>query len=489
MRKQYIEINIATVGSGPAHETITRLASHMPLGRHDLPRIRLIACAGKNLPRGYQDAVRAAGGAWYPSFQQMLAAHPEINVLAMLSEDPGLVASLRREIPSGVSVLDHVSLHFLQALTIMSEESGKCKADLQEGRSLLQAMMDEIHDDVLFLDSEQRILDVNQHVCDRLGKTKEELLNKPCREVAEQGASLSCPGDETSCPFHIAMRQGRDAEALHTLVDAEGRVHYYHVRAFPISPVNGEQPTKVIEVRRDVTLRTEMEKRLQQAEKLAAIGELSTYIAHEIRNPLFAIGGFANALLRAPELGDGAQQKVRIILEESKRLDNILKSILNFARPTVADSSEVDVNAVVHETIQLMSIGSEERNIQVELHLSELVARARGDGELLKQCLINLIKNALEAMPEGGTLSVVSGMNNHEVFISIKDTGIGIPPQDQDMIFNPFFTTKKNRGSGLGLAMTKKIISDLGGSLRLTSQVGQGTKVIITLPLFAAVGP
>lgn len=489
MRKKNIEMNIATVGFGPAHETIIRLASHIPFERPDLPRIRLVACAGKDLPRGYRDAVQAAGGICYPSHREMLAAHPRINILAVLPEDPDLVASLRREIPSGVSILDHVSLHFLQALAIMSEESGKCKADLQEGRSLLQAVMDEIQDDVLFLDSEQRILDVNRHVCDRLGKSKEELLNKPCREVSVQGASISCPDDETSCPFHIALREGRDAEALQTLVDAQGRVHYYHVRAFPISPVDGDQPTKVIEVRRDVTLRTEMEKRLQQAEKLAAIGELSTYIAHEIRNPLFAIGGFANALLRAPELTEGARQKVRIILEESKRLDNILKSILNFARPTVANSSEVNVNAVVHETIQLMSIGSEERNIHVELHLSEPVARARGDGELLKQCLINLIKNALEAMPEGGTLGVLSGMNSHEVFISIKDTGIGIPPRDQEMIFNPFFTTKKNRGSGLGLAMTKKIIGDLGGSLHLASQVGQGTKVTISLPLFAAVGP
>lgn len=488
MREKNRELNIATVGVGPAHETIVRLARQEHPARRGLPKIRLIASAGEDLPEQYRDAARAAGGACYPTFQQMLAAHPEINVLALLSEDPQAAWALRRETPQGVSILDQAALPFLQELAIMSEESGKCKMELREGRSLLQTMMDEIQDDVLFLDSEQRILDVNRHVCDRLGKTREELLNRPCREAAGQGESLACPAGETSCPFHLALRRGRDAEAMHTLVDAEGRVRYFHVRAFPVSPT-GEYPTKVIEVRRDVTLRTEMEKRLQQAEKLAAIGELSTYIAHEIRNPLFAIGGFANALLRSPELDENARQKVRIILEESKRLDNILKSIINFVRPTVADSSEVDVNLVLQDTIRLMSIGCEERNIHVQLQLADPVAKARGDAELLKQCLINVIKNALEAMPEGGTLRLATGMSRDEVFISIKDTGVGIPVQDQEMIFNPFFTTKKNRGSGLGLAMTKKIITDLGGSLELTSQVGQGTAVTIHLPPFAAVEP
>lgn len=369
----------------------------------------------------------------------------------------------------------------------MSQMSSKCKVDLVGQQSLLYAVMDKIHDDVFFLDAKGRILDVNRHVCERLGKKKEELLHKSCWEVASGADQNHCESGDPACSFRTTLHEGREAESLQTWVDVQGRANYCQIRTYPIFNKQGEVQ-KVIEMRRDVTLHTEMEKRLQQAEKLAAIGELSTYIAHEIRNPLFAIGGFANALLRSPDLATGASEKVRIILEESKRLDNILKSIINFARPTKGIVTEVDVNTVVLETMQLLSIGCKERGIAIDIQLAEDAARARGDAELLKQCLINLVKNSLEAMPGDGILTVSTGMESYYVYVKVTDTGVGIAAEIQDKIFNPFFTTKKTGGgSGLGLAMTKKIIGDLGGALSLESQVELGTTVTILLPPYLSV--
>lgn len=481
------DFHIGIVGTGPGFGSIIELMARPEL-EDFFPRMNLLACAGAGFPRKLAVKAEALGARIYDDYSQMLQAHPEINLLIELSGRPELLRGLRREVPPNISILDHTSAVFLCALLIMSEVSNKCKMDLSGQQTLLYTVMDEMPDDVLFLDVEGRIMDANRHVCERLDKNKEELLGKPCWEIAPGANRHGCIAGEPTCPFQVTLREGRDAETLQTWVDAQGRVRYYQVRTYPIFNSRG-QVHQVIEVRRDVTLRTEMEKRLQQAEKLAAIGELSTYIAHEIRNPLFAIGGFANALLRAPDLASESREKVRIILDESKRLDNILKSIINFARPTKADTSEVDVNEVILDTIHLFSIGSKERGVTVDARLAEDVPRVRGDAELIKQCLINLIKNALEAMPDGGVLTVSSSMGTHDVHVMVRDTGLGIPKEAQHMIFNPFYTTKKKEGSGLGLAMTKKIIGDLGGSLHLESQVGTGTTVSINLPPFIPVEP
>jgi len=479
---------IGVVGIGPGFESILELMARPGL-EDFFPRLHLVACVASNICPEALNKLNALGVVRHETYQEMLQAHPGINLLIELTNQPDLLRELRRVVSPDIAILDHTSAVFLCGLLIMFEMSSKCKVDLLGQQSLLNAVMDEMNDDVFLLDAKGRVLDVNKHVCRRLGKEKKEILRKFCWEISSGTHHNHCRTDDPDCPLRTTLLQGRRAESLQTWVDPEGQAHYHQIRTYPIFNKQGEVQ-KVIEVRRDATLRTEMEKRLQQAEKLAAIGELSTYIAHEIRNPLFAIGGFANALLRAPELTVGAREKVRIILEESKRLDNILKSIINFARPTAAASAEVDVNTIILETVQLLGIGCKERGVAIDIQLAEDVAKVRGDAELLKQCLINLVKNALEAMPAGGSLTVSSGMESHHVRVTVKDTGVGIPSEVQDMIFNPFFTTKKTGGgSGLGLAMTKKIIGDLGGFLRLESQVGLGTTVTMLLPPYVLLQP
>ena len=220
---------------------------------------------------------------------------------------------------------------------------------------------------------------------------------------------------------------------------------------------------------------------------MAAIGELSTYIAHEIRNPLFAIGGFARSLLRNGELNAESRDKVGIILEEARRLDGILKSILNFARPTDVGTRDVDVNHVAGETVQLMSIGCDHEGICLKTELSQGIAQAQGEPELLKQCLINMVKNSMEAIEgEDGCITLSTGMDGKFVFVRVEDNGKGIPNDVKLRVFNPFFSTKAE-GSGLGLAMTKKIVEDVGGRIQLNSHDGVGTAVTIFLPLALAV--
>jgi signal transduction histidine kinase len=237
----------------------------------------------------------------------------------------------------------------------------------------------------------------------------------------------------------------------------------------------------VVVLRRDITQGTYIERRLQQAEKLAAVGELSTYVAHEIRNPLFAIAGFANSLLRSDTLDEKSRDKVSIILEEASRLDKIVKSLLNFARPTGGAAGVVDASRVAAQTMELMALACQEQGIAVKTNLVGGLPNAKGDPELIKQCIINMVKNSMEAMPDGGELSLASFLRGDSVVIELTDTGRGIPPENLDQVFNPFFSTK-DQGAGLGLAMTKKILDETGGSVELESEVGQGTVVRMVLP-------
>lgn len=214
--------------------------------------------------------------------------------------------------------------------------------------------------------------------------------------------------------------------------------------------------------------------RLQTAEKFAAIGEFSTYIAHEIRNPLFAIGGFANTLLRTPNLDSASMQKIQIILKESTRLDNILRTFINFSRPLDAAKVSVEVNRVVRQVMELIDFKKKAPLVRTRLFLANDVSPVQGDPELIKQCLINLIKNALSTMPKGGYLDIRSRNGVDNVILEITDTGEGLPSEVLEHPFNPF--------TSLELAMTRKIIIDLGGELHLDSSKASGTCSVLRLP-------
>jgi signal transduction histidine kinase len=271
------------------------------------------------------------------------------------------------------------------------------------------------------------------------------------------------------------------------LQNDEGQLEYYRVMIVPLP--GGRENNFSLFMRKNITPVMRLERQLQQSQKMAAIGELSTYIAHEIRNPLFAIGGFANALIRTPSLDSAAREKARVILEESQRLDGILKSIINFTRPSSQDITDMDVAAVLRQTIKIMALSGAEHDITTMENITPGLPRARGNAEQLKQGLINILKNAQEAMPQGGSIEISATTRRHMVEISVRDTGPGIPKEVQSKIFSPFYSTK-GKGAGLGLAMTKKYIEEMGGQLHLKSAPGQGTTMIIQLlPALAAENP
>ena len=430
----------------------------------------------------------------YAGWREMMGAHPEISMVIETTGQLALIQNLRLGLPPTVALVERAAASFFLRLLSSDQMWVACKVDLMHTQTLLKNVIDQLKEEIVLTDHHGMVLDCNKALLNRLGVSKAEVAGRHLRtffllpeaapnDDASAGSSASDEGNGGS-PLEQALATGETAEATLPQVDHDGRMHYVREYIYPLKDDSGAV-SSLLCIRRDITSRTQMELRLQQSERLASIGEMSTYIAHEIRNPLFAIRGFANQLLREAQ-DEKTREKLGIIVAESRRLDGILKSILTFARPSVSAPGLADINGIVGDTMDLMGMACENQGIEPIQALTTDIPLVKADPELIKQCLVNLVKNAMEAMPSGGRLTVRTGLAPAHVFLEVEDTGVGITPDLREKIFGPFFSTK-GKGSGLGLAMIKKILDDLGGTVDLTSIPGEGTRVTLLLPPHLAV--
>ncbi|MBI5508314.1 MAG: GAF domain-containing protein [Deltaproteobacteria bacterium] len=235
--------------------------------------------------------------------------------------------------------------------------------------------------------------------------------------------------------------------------------------------------------------------RLRERDRLVVMGEMATGIAHEIRNPLGAIKGAAQCL--DPEsMPADSRDLVRVIIEETDRLNRVLGQFLEYARPFRASPVPTDINAVVEATLRLLATDRIPAAVAVKPELAKGLSKVSIDPEQLKQVLINLVQNAVQAMPAGGEISIVTSASKEttgelgdptaplsaHALVRVRDTGQGIKPEDLPRIFMPFFTTKP-QGTGLGLAICNRIVRSSGGTIEVSSKLGRGTTITLRLPL------
>jgi len=222
--------------------------------------------------------------------------------------------------------------------------------------------------------------------------------------------------------------------------------------------------------------------RLVKTERLSAVGEVAASVAHEIRNPLVSIGGFARTVVNRMAEDDPKRQYMKIIVDEVHRLEVILQEILNYARPVVPRFSEADLNEVIEQTMGMMKAEIDDEAIELISDLQKNLPKVWIDPDQIRQVLHNMFRNAVHAMPDGGKLTIRTRRQDSFVTIDIEDTGIGIDEEHLDKLFNAFYTTKST-GSGLGLTICSQIVHNHRGSIGVTSKVGKGTTFVITLPL------
>jgi len=236
----------------------------------------------------------------------------------------------------------------------------------------------------------------------------------------------------------------------------------------------------------DVTERVSLEEQVQQSDKLSSIGLLAAGVAHEVNTPLAGISSYSQMLMQQMPDTDPRHQLLEKIYRQTSRASSIVNNLLNFSRVSDSRYTPVDLNRVIDDTIQLLEAQLRNTEIEVVRRYADDLPLAPGDASKLQQVLMNLILNARDAMPHGGTLEISTEGDEDSVVINVRDTGLGIAPEHLAKIYDPFFTTKQiGQGTGLGLAVSYGIIRDHGGHIAVESKLGEGTLFQITLPLAA----
>ena len=225
-----------------------------------------------------------------------------------------------------------------------------------------------------------------------------------------------------------------------------------------------------------------IEEQLRRAEKLSTLGEMAAMLAHEIRNPLGSIRGTAEILLDDYPPGDKKHEFIEIQIKETERLNHVVEDFLRMARQQPVELRDCSIREELETIVTLVAKDAQDRGISLRLESNAEKAVISGDGEKLRQAFLNIVINALQATPSGGSVAIVLNRSGSGFEICFRDSGSGIDPDNLQRIFEPFYTTKPD-GTGLGLAVTRKIIEGHGGTLEIESEPGRGTTVCVSLPL------
>jgi two-component system sensor histidine kinase HydH len=245
-----------------------------------------------------------------------------------------------------------------------------------------------------------------------------------------------------------------------------------------------ELEDKNIEIGRAYERLKETQRYLSESEKLASIGKMSAGIAHELRNPMGAIANSLSVLKRYNSLEREDVELVKIVEDEMGRLNKLLEDFLNYSKPSRLDYRETDLHRLIDDAISVFQLNKSLNGIIVEKKYAQKIPLLNLDRDKIKQMLLNLFINAMQAMPEGGTLTIETQYktSEDEVQLAVSDTGSGMSDEILSQIFQPFFTTK-DKGLGLGLSIVHKIMKEHGGYVLISSEIGKGTKIELKFPV------
>ena len=420
--------------------------------------------------------------------------------------DPGDVQALTEAFRDFNQVVDrfqqtyHSLQHKIESLDVQLERKNQqLQQQISEGENIktfLQSILENVYTGVLAIDTTGTITLFNKAAEEITGYKKEQVLGRNYRQVF---------GGERQKSALYTLTTGKEnyhrQKRIRTLDDTLRDVEF---STTIIREVDGTMGG-VVETFNDISEIKKLQERITQIETLAALGEMAASVAHEIRNPLGGIGGFAGLLDRQLEKNDPRRRLIKPIIEGVSRLNNIVGNLLTFTRPQKLNPVAVPLQHTLTEIIDFfrISLSNLDKNVDVRTSFLQDDPTVYLDQQLFQQIVINLLKNAYDAMDEGGVITITTRLSMPErlsdildedekeellrlfstVEIDIADTGCGIEPEALGKLFNPFFTTKDD-GNGLGLAIVKKILLLHRGDIGVFSIPGRGTTFTINLPLY-----
>ncbi len=358
-----------------------------------------------------------------------------------------------------------------------SEMRAKAEKGIIKERDRSQKILATIGEAVYIFDRDLNITELNRTHLRTFDVKREEVIGKKCYELFF-GRKDICP----DCPLSDFFDKRVCVRVERMITLPEGVKKYFDVVFCPLFDEEGNVAEVICDVR-DLTERKEMEEKLALSERLAAIGEFSSGMAHELRQPLGVINNSVYFL--SSKLKDIGEEKVKkhlkILEKEVKHANRLITDLLDFARVETPTLKGCDVNQVVEEVLSFVVITP---NIEVKKEFKKGIPVIQADFYQTQRVCFNLVSNAVSAMPEGGSLEIKTDEDKEEenIVISIADTGEGIPVENIEKVFAPLFTTKA-RGIGLGLSLCKKYAEAHGGKIEVESEVGKGTKFTVKLPI------
>lgn len=348
---------------------------------------------------------------------------------------------------------------------------------LKRMRAFTSLLISELPVGIIATDHENKIRTFNSTAASMTGISQETVQNGEPEAVLPQEVSRFFPVQENS------------AEITDRNVSLAGadNVHYsLHLSSLPVYNQDSNFMGRVL-LMYDLSELKRLEKEIQQHDRLVALGKMAAGVAHEVRNPLSSIKGFATLL--GSKFKDGSQEHeaADLLVHEAERLNRSITELLNYARPTTLKIEQINIGDMVASSLKLISSDAQALGVNTSLEIDPAIPEIPADRDRINQVLLNLYLNALQAMEDSSRekelkVSVHLDDANGVVMIDIHDNGKGIPQESIDKVLDPYFTTKPE-GTGLGLALAYKIIDEHDGTIRFKSTEGQGTTVLVTLPV------
>ncbi|CUU00853.1 PAS domain S-box-containing protein [Candidatus Kryptobacter tengchongensis] len=355
----------------------------------------------------------------------------------------------------------------------------------KKGRSvherLVHSIIQNYSDAVIALDNDYKIFFWNKGAERIFGYTADEMLGKTVdpiipSELKEKG--------ELQWLFEETLRKGYIENYETERIRKDGRRIIVNLSRSLIKDENGEVLGSIAIVK-DVTQIKELEKQIQHSDKLALIGQIAAGIAHEIGTPLNVISGNAEYIMMEMGENNPYKEELETIISQAERIANLIKQLLEFARPRKPNYTKVNVNNELHHVVELLKHQFEKSNIKLNLKFSEDIPSIYADCSQIHQVFLNIIVNAIQAINQNGVIEIETFAKDGYVNIKFRDNGVGILPEHIHKIFEPFFTTKEaGKGTGLGLAVSKRIIDEHNGKIEVESTPGKGTVFTVKFPTY-----
>lgn len=375
-----------------------------------------------------------------------------------------------------------------ESAATLAEEVDRRTAEAEMQQRFTEAIIDALPLSLYAVDRDYQIVAWNRNrELGELGLPKGTVLGKNVFEVLTKQSR-----DLLHREFAAVFATGDIHRVEQETITEQGAANHWQISKIPMRAHDSDEVSHVITVGENITARVKAHQAVARAEKLAAVGRLAAGVVHEINNPLATIAACAESLEKRIEEGafgdspdaQDLSEYLGLIRDEAFRCKSITNGLLDFSRLRAGQRVPVDMTELIKATARLVTHQQRGENVDIAIETPAQLPMVLGDLGQLQQAIVALATNAIDAMPEGGTLTLRASQRGPRVIVEVKDNGLGIAPENMTKIFDPFFTTKDvGRGTGLGLAVCYGILSDHGGRLDVRSTVGVGTTFTITLPV------